>query len=193
MQNGILGDGVGLVDNTNPIAGPSSEQIEKDFTSDQGKEVLTSPSLENLNSSVEEGWSNSRPNSPESVASTSTIKQRDIPKITLDTDLSSSHLPLSYSSIQHQLSPNSPLDEALTPNETNIKPFVTLEMIDGKVIHNYNEESFKLLTNRGLLDRMNWIESTLADGNIENLNKETLEKLQDKACDVALSYNSYVK
>jgi hypothetical protein len=33
----------------------------------------------------------------------------------------------------------------------------------------------------------------LADGNIENLNKETLEKLQDKACDVALSYNSYVK
>jgi hypothetical protein len=55
LQNGILGDGVGLVDNTNPIAGPSSEQIEKDFTSDQGKEVLTSPSLENLNSSVEEG------------------------------------------------------------------------------------------------------------------------------------------
>jgi len=33
----------------------------------------------------------------------------------------------------------------------------------------------------------------LADGNIENLDKETLNKLHDKVCDVALSYNSYVK
>jgi hypothetical protein len=155
--------------------------------------ILTSPSLENLNSNVEEGWSHSRPTSPESIASTSTIRQRIAPKIKIDTDVSSSHLSPSDSSIQTQLSPNSSIDEALTPNETNIKPFVTIETIDGKVIHNYNEESFKLLTNKGILDRMNWIESKLADGNIENLDKETLNKLHDKVCDVALSYNSYVK
>lgn len=194
MQNGILDDGVGLVDNTNPIAGPSSEPMDKYFTSDQGKEVLTSPSLENLNSNVEEGWSNSRPTSPESISSTSTIKQRIIPKIKLDTDLSNNNLPpYSDSSINQQLSPEVYIDEALTPNETNVKPFVTVEMIDDNVIHNYNEESFKLLTNKGIMDRMNWIESTLADGNLEDLNKETLEKLQDKACDIAISYNSYVE
>jgi hypothetical protein len=149
--------------------------MDKYFTSDQGKEVLTSPSLENLNSNVEEGWSNSRPTSPESISSTSTIKQRIIPKIKLDTDLSNNNLPpYSDSSINQQLSPEVYIDEALTPNETNVKPFVTVEMIDDNVIHNYNEESFKLLTNKGIMDRMNWIESTLADGNLEDLNKETL-------------------
>jgi hypothetical protein len=71
----ILDDGVGLVD-TNAIAGPSSEPMDNYFTNDlpKAKDVLTSPSLENLNSTVAEGWSNSRPTSPESITSTETIK-----------------------------------------------------------------------------------------------------------------------
>jgi len=59
---------------TSPI-----EPIDQYFTSEKGKEVikspvLTSPSLDDLNSKVEEGWSRTRSSSPSSISSSSTIK-----------------------------------------------------------------------------------------------------------------------
>jgi hypothetical protein len=176
-----------------------SEALEILSDLSKGKEVensssiLTSPSLDDLNSTAQETWSNSRPTSPESIASSSTIRQRIIPKIKVDTDLSSNNSPHSNSSLLQQLSPNSSIDEALTPNKVNLKPFVKVEMLENKTIYNYNEESFKSLTNKGIKDRMNWIESTIANGNINDLDQDTLNKLHDKVCDVALSYNAYVK
>jgi len=59
----ILEDAVDLVENSKPIPSTSSEPIDQYFTSyqtiDKGKEViessiLTSPSLENLNSTAQE-------------------------------------------------------------------------------------------------------------------------------------------
>jgi hypothetical protein len=161
------------------------------FVDKSKSSILTSPSLENLNSTVEEGWSDSRPTSPESIASTSTIRQRIIPKIKVDTGFSNSSAPPSDPVATLPVTPEGYKDEALTPNDLHFKPFVTVEDLNGNTQYVYNEANWKSFANKGVQDRMEFVENALANGNIKDLNKEQLYKLHDKATDITEAYNQY--
>jgi hypothetical protein len=57
----------------------------------------------------------------------------------------------------------------------------------------YNESNWKSFLNKGVSDRMNWIESAIAYGNINDLDQESLNKLQGKATEIAIAYNSFAE
>ena len=179
------------------VEADATDAIEVVNEAAKGKDVvktsLTSPSLDDLNNTVQESWSNSRPNSPESVtSSTGTIKPDNIPKIKIDTNISSSSR-LPPSNLTLPKTPEGYIDEALTPNEINFKPFVTVELINDNFQYVYNESNWKSFLNKGVSDRMNWIESAIAYGNINDLDQESLNKLQGKATEIAIAYNSFAE
>jgi len=115
-----------------------------------------------------------------------TVKQ--IPKIKLDTSIpSTTHLlpPI----LSTPITPEGYIDEALTPNETNFKPFVTVEEFNGNFLYVYNESNWKSFTNKGIQDRISFIETVINNGNINDLDPENIEKLQTKAIEISLAYN----
>lgn len=178
----ILDDGIGLVD-TNPIAGPSSEPLDQYFTTDKGKEVLTSPSLENLNSNVEEGWSNSRPTSPQSVTSSGTITQANIASnVNNPSTKGFKHDEIPKSMLETPINFN---DDIFYPNTSTIKPFMSPK-VGSKT--NITQDNWKLYVNNAIKDRMEFIENTF---NSENeLDLETANKMIDEIVIIGKSYNS---
>jgi hypothetical protein len=67
-------------------------------------------------------------------SSTNIFKHDEIPKLIIDTSAVTS--PTNF-----PLTPENYIDEALTPNETNLKPFVDVEEINGKLDYIYNEDN----------------------------------------------------
>ena len=202
-NNGLFSQFVADEDSTDVIEVVNEASKGKDITRnlekavafvDQSKPIprsFTSPSLDNLNSSVAETWSNTRASSPESVSSSSTIKPSSLPKIKVDTNVSAStDLPPSDATLPK--TPEGYIDEALTPNEIKFKPFVEVEEINGKLQYVYNEANWKSFLNKGVSDRMNWVETALSKENLKNLDKETTIKLQEKSNEITMAYNAYV-
>jgi len=204
-----MDDEIILFESSNPadLASSSSTNIEPIIN--KGKEVLkspvnlTSPSLDDLNAKVEDTWS--RATSPESVSSSATVKPTiltktevinnsstnifkhdEIPKLVIDTSAVTS--PTNF-----PLTPENYIDQALTPNETNLKPFVDVEEINGKLDYIYNEDNWMDFSNQGFKDRINFIETISNKADLKDLDPKTIEKLQDKSCDLVIGYNNFVE
>jgi hypothetical protein len=48
-------------------------------------------------------------------------------------------------------------------------------------------------SNKGIKDRINFIETIAKKADLKDLEPETIDKLQDKACDLVLAYNNFVE
>jgi hypothetical protein len=189
----ILDGEINLVDNTNPIAGPSTEPMDKYFTSDQpiskGKQVLTSPSLENLNTTAAETWSSSRPTSPQSTSSNSS--SAIITPLNIGTNVASS----STNSFSHSEIPKSLIETSISfnddiyyPNTRMIKPFM-LPKTSG--IKFGNDSNWKEYINQGILERMKYIENTFTSEN--ELERWEANIMVDEIVTIGNSYNSLVE
>ena len=159
----ILDDDIGLVDTENPIASTS-----------KAKEVLTSPSLDNLNSTAQDSWSNSRPNSPQSATSSGTVTQGNI-------NNSSNNL------FKHDEIPKSMINSSFEGDDAfysdkSVKPFMLRTAT--KFI---SQEDWRLYVNKGISNRMEFIENTF---NSENeLDFETGNKMVDEMAVITTSYD----
>lgn len=201
-NNGLFSHFVGDDDPTEAIEvvneAATTERLEKAVKFvDQSKPVpsssFTSPSMDNLNETVAETWSYSRPTSPESAASsTGTIKPSSLPKIKIGTSNSSlPNLPPFDQALNIPNTPEEYIDELLTPNEIHFKPFADVEEINGNLQYVYNEDNWKSFANKGIQDRMDWIEGVITTGNISDLDEKNLQRLHSKASDIVYSYNCY--
>jgi hypothetical protein len=179
----ILDDGVGLVDTTNAIAGPSTEPMDDYFT--KGKNTLTSPSLDNLNTTAQETWSESRPTSPQSTSSSGTITQANL---TSNINSSSTNL------FKHDEIPKSliektvaKLDEAFS-EDGHVKPFIGTS----KHLKNITESNWLDFVNPGIKDRMNIIEKNINSGEIYS-NRKIAENMVAEMEVINKSYDALVK
>jgi len=48
-------------------------------------------------------------------------------------------------------------------------------------------------TNQGIKDRINFIETIANKADLKDLDPKTIDKLQDKSCDLVIAYNNYVE
>jgi hypothetical protein len=48
-------------------------------------------------------------------------------------------------------------------------------------------------TNKGIKDRINFIETISKKADLKDLDPKTIEKLQDKSCDLVIAYNNFVE
>jgi len=145
--------------------------------------VLSSPSLEDLNSQAQNTWSKSRPTSPESVTSNETIKPTINPSPQIGT---SSTNVFKHDEIPKQLIEQTVAysDEALFPDGT-VKPFLIKQTKSVKFI---SKDNWRLFINKGIKGRMEFIENTF---NSENeLDLETANKLVDEITVITKSYDS---
>ena len=194
-----LTEEIEVIDNTNPTEGSSgssgsNESIDRYFPENptiKGKEVdrtqvLTSPSLEKLNTSVEETWSSStRDSSPDSSSSGSTIKPYN--PISSEGSTSSSST-VNPASLGETIQPTNPtkIDESLSSISSNIKPFLKLHFLDENIqINKYN---FKTFIDEDTLSKINLIENSLK-GTI-NIQPEKVVK---NLIDIVKIYDSTVK
>jgi hypothetical protein len=148
--------------------------------------VLTSPSLDDLNSKVEDSWSKSRPTSPSSsTSSTSTIKPIELQDIS--THINLDNISSSSNSVLYKVTEIS--DPALYPNKPGLRPFVEISKMKNSVT--LNEDTWKDFINKGVLNRIQFIEDTFADEN--ELTKEAALKMSDYLVDLCDSYDAFTK
>jgi len=168
----ILDDGVGLVDTTNAIAGPSTEPMDDYFT--KGKNTLTSPSLDNLNTTAQDSWSNSRPNSPQSATSSRTVTQGNI-------NNSSNNI------FKHDEIPKSMINSSFEGDDAfysdkAVKPFMLRT-----ATKSISQEDWRLYVNKGISSRMEFIENTFKSEN--ELDFETANKMVEEMAVITTSYD----
>lgn len=163
------------------------------YPSDKGKGItkstgLTSPSLDNLNAQAEDSWSKSRTSSPESITSTETIKPTKIkvtPNISNENSSSSSINVFKHDEIPKSMIEKTveKLDEAFNEQGV-IKPFIESP---GK-IKNLNDINWTEFVNKGIKDRMDYIENTWNNDH-SFTNQEALKMSRELAI-ITESYDS---
>ena len=196
----LFSEDIETIDNTSPETSSSdatqynkyfkeSMEVIKDQMVDKGKgkAVLTSPSLENLSSQVEESWSNSKPSSPRSDDSIETIKPINIPKNKDESIPSSENESSSQESIQSTSESTKQFSSLFIEGSRIPKPFLDLTKIGRNP--NINNDNFKKYIKTEILERMNWIEYIFSDEFHENdLTKEIGNQLAVELANIDVSY-----
>jgi hypothetical protein len=178
-------DAIELVD----IQSSPTEPMDKYFTSDKGKEILRSPSLDDLNSKVEETWS--RSTSPGSSSSVETIKPTNWPKTPDYNEASTSSS--SSNIIKPDEIPKSLIEETAATldkafwEDGTIKPFFG----NPAEIKKLTKDNWLSFVNPGIKGRMEFIENTFYSE--EELTQEMAYKMAEEFAIITQSYNELVK
>lgn len=154
----------------------------------ESKPTLTSPSLDDLNSKVEDSWSKSRGNSPDSTSSSSTIKPSKLPStnISENTNINTT----STNVFKHDEIPKSMIESSVEKldNLYNHKGKVTSFLSKQIVIKNVTETNWTKNVDPLILDKMNSIENIF--NSEEELTREMANQLVDNLSIITKAYDS---
>nr|YP_009504233.1 hypothetical protein [Lactifluus hygrophoroides]AWX52958.1 hypothetical protein [Lactifluus hygrophoroides] len=169
VMNVLTEEDISLEDNS---SGPSQmdHYFKEESIKGKGKEVLTSPSLENLNSTAEQSWSESGTSSPKSTTSTETIKPIDPKTITEQVPSSSS----TNQNVDNVIKSSGSIKQIL--NITELKNPIT-------------NDNFENYLNEDIRDNINFIESAFGD---EVINKNDALLCVDKIVKLNFYYDEIV-